>query len=215
VGLADIYRAVKELPQHIRRDELLESYPGDRDQFEEAFLSHTMPESGYPLRDILVYGLGEMARARRFGELLDREDYGTLARWVNLSHDGDRVSRLDGEVRRAWRPPVLSDAELGRLIRLAERNDPRGDLAEQTGAYLCSTPNVDEMVDLCLSVEGCLGAQILGAGLGGCMMALAKSSAEAAVIETLKTRYFEPCDLPLDIWSVAPGSGARVEKPGG
>jgi len=211
VPLAEIYRAIREIPERITREGLAASGPEDRGELEEGYADHTMPEGGYPLRDILLYGLAEMARSREIGEFLAREDRERLARWVNRSHDGDRVSMIRDDVRCMWRPAPATDQELGRLIRLAEEGSPEAELTEQTGAYLCSTPNVDEMVDLCLSVEGCLGAQILGGGLGGCMMALVDASAEPAVIERLKTGYFEPCDLPLDIWSIVPGEGAKVE----
>ena len=212
VSGAEIYRALRELPELITREELLRSFPENRDEIEEAFIGHTMPEGGYPLREILLYGLAEMARSRRMGELLHEGDYASLGRWINVSHDGDRVSRLQGDVRCPWRPPVVSDSALEELFRASEQSDPSADLAEQTGAYLCSTPNVDAMVDLCLGVDGCLGAQILGGGLGGCIMALVESSAEQEVIQSLESSYYAPRALSPEIWSIVPAEGAKVER---
>jgi mevalonate kinase len=116
------------------------------------------------------------------------------------------------ETRVPWHPAPLDDDELNRLIRCAEKNGPAAALEIQSGAYACSTENVDELVDLCDSVEGCLGSQILGAGMGGCIMALVKSEAEELVTQKLLTDYYEPRELPGDVWSVIPGEGASVER---
>ena len=43
----------------------------------------------------------------------------------------------------------------------------------QPGAYACSTPEIDEMIDIAAAVPGVAGAQLAGAGLGGCIMILA------------------------------------------
>ncbi|HID72550.1 TPA: hypothetical protein EYP38_01295 [Candidatus Micrarchaeota archaeon] len=68
------------------------------------------------------------------------------------------------------------------------------------------------MVDICTSVEGCLGAQILGAGLGGCTMTLARKEAIEEVRRRLVEQYYEPRELPPDAWDVYPGEGAQVLK---
>lgn len=208
---AAVYRLLLKLPIKIGRDELLQSNAGDGNELEDIFSSHTMPQGGYPVRDILLYGLAEMARSCRLGELLQEGDLETLGAWIRLSHDGDRVSRM-GETRTPWRPTPLDNMELERLIRRAEKSDPAAALENQTGAYACSTENVDALVDLCDSVDGCLGSQILGAGMGGCIMALVKEEAEESITQKLLTDYYEPRKFPGDVWSVIPGKGARVQR---
>lgn len=207
---ASAYRLLLELPITISREELLQCAE-DRKEFDDIFSSHTMPEGGYPVRDILLYGLAEMARSRRLGELLRSSDLDTLGSWIRLSHDGDRVSRLT-DVRVPWHPAPLDDAELKRLIRAAEENNPDAALENQSGAYTCSTQNVDELVDICDSVDGCLGSQILGAGLGGCIMALVKAEAVESLTQLLLENYYAPRQLPADVWSVLPGEGASIQR---
>ena len=211
ISQANIYRTVSDLPERITREELASRYPEEAKQLEQLFAAHTEPEGGYPLREILVYGLGEMARARQIGELLQQEDYEAVGRWIRHSHDGDRVSRREDEEQKPWPLPPFDDQAMARLIRSTESNDPEADLALQCGAYRCGTFRVDEMVDICQSVDGCLGAQILGAGLGGSIMALVESGAESDVIERLSHQYYDPRGLPRDAQVTTPGPGASVE----
>jgi len=212
VPLAEIYGSMVELPERITGAQLTHEYPEAAEQLQPVFAGHTEPESGYPVRDILLYGLGEMARSSRLGALLDRRDYPSVGAWLTHSHDGDRVSKRVNGKRRAWRPPVLSDQFLGQLADAAEAGAPSADLTRQSGWYGASTFNIDEMVDLCHEVDGCLGAQIIGAGLGGCMIAVVHASAAEDVISHLKTAYFEPNGLPSDVWSMLPSHNARVER---
>jgi galactokinase len=71
---------------------------------------------------------------------------------------------------------------------------------------------VDELVDICDSVDGCLGSQILGAGLGGCIMALVKAEAVESLTQLLLENYYAPRQLPGDVWSVLPGEGASIQR---
>jgi N-acetylgalactosamine kinase len=48
------------------------------------------------------------------------------------------------------------------------------------------------MVDIACAVPGVAGAQIAGAGLGGCIMVLARKDAVEAVRKALAARYYRP-----------------------
>ena len=65
----------------------------------------------------------------------------------------------------------------------------------QPGAYACSTPEIDQMVDIACSVPGVAGRQIAGAGLGGCIMILAHEGRVAAVRKALAAGYYRPRGL--------------------
>jgi galactokinase len=49
-----------------------------------------------------------------------------------------------------------------------------------------STPNVDALVEQAWSIEGCLGARIMGAGFGGSILALIARGREAAFAEAME-----------------------------
>jgi N-acetylgalactosamine kinase len=64
------------------------------------------------------------------------------------------------------------------LIEDLESGDPkridRAQLARQPGRYACSLPVIDRMVDIASATPGVAGAQLAGAGLGGCLMVLVR-----------------------------------------
>jgi hypothetical protein len=65
-------------------------------------------------------------------------------------------------------------------------NSQQSKLYEISGSYSCSAAPIDKMVDIALSVDGVKGAQIAGAGLGGCIMVLVKNDAFNALNEKLE-----------------------------
>jgi galactokinase len=73
----------------------------------------------------------------------------------------------------------------------------RSSLHLQPGGYGCSSPELDEMVDIARSVLGVLGAGLTGAGFGGCIRILVARDSVPALLDALKTRYYDPRDLPL------------------
>ncbi|MCB1126076.1 MAG: NTP transferase domain-containing protein, partial [Verrucomicrobiae bacterium] len=144
-----------------------------RAQLERLFATHDAPAQGYAVKDVVLFGLSEMARARRCLDLLERRASGELGRLMAISHDGDRVARETKSGH--WRPirRRMTDA------LLSERpGQPHGgdDLALLSGGYGCSLPALDRMVDLALRLPGVEGAQMAGAGLGGCIMVLVQKA---------------------------------------
>jgi len=79
----------------------------------------------------------------------------------------------------------------------------------QSGDYGCSTYKIDMLVDLANSTKGVLGAQVAGAGLGGCIMALVKEEALETLRERLIKKYYEPFNLEpiIDVCIPVKGSG--------
>jgi N-acetylgalactosamine kinase len=51
------------------------------------------------------------------------------------------------------------------------------------------------MVDIASAVPGVVGAQIAGAGLGGCVMILARRDAVDAIRKALAAGYYRPAGL--------------------
>ena len=96
------------------------------------------------------------------------------------------------------------------LIEKAESSPGSVDLAEIPGGYGCSTPGIDRMVDIAISVDGVLGAQIAGAGLGGCMMALLRSDSLESLTSALTTQYYEPRNLDTAVFACNPSAGSGI-----
>ena len=107
--------------------------------------------------------------------------------------------KLSGELSASsgQRPAKTSDHDLCRLV----------------GAYACSTRNIDRLVDLAREVPGVYGAQLAGAGLGGCVMILARRQAAARVKSTLARAYYQPLGIAPAVWQVRPVAGGGVIRP--
>jgi N-acetylgalactosamine kinase len=213
VPLSWIYKILLHLPEKVTRDELRELLPAD--QLEPLFDSHKVPADGiYPIRGVVLYGLAECERSRYVADALKANSLEEIGRLMNVSHDGDRVVRLspDGETL-PYSSPTDNSYLLG-LIDDLDSGDPsrvlRAQLQWQPGSYHCSIPEIDRMVDVSLSVDGVLGAQLAGAGLGGCMMLLVHNQAVPAVSGILENQYYRPTGKTVSILRCRPISGSTV-----
>jgi N-acetylgalactosamine kinase len=144
---------------------------------------------------------------------------------MGISHNGDRVVRTNPEspgngsqTTRAYVAPT-SDDYLRALVEDLESGDPvrvtRAQLHRQPGSYRCSTPELDLMVDIAQQTEGVLGAQLAGAGLGGCIMALAREDSTDQLLECLDQLYYQPRKLDPQVSVCIPIAGSGVLSPGG
>ncbi len=162
-----IYKLLNSVPERISRQELLRQLPEDEALLKRQFATHDEPEEDYPVRLVIIYGIAECKRGRMLKEVLEQNRVDIYGRLMNVSHDGDRV------------------------LLTTPRFNPSKDLHEQPGDYGCSIPEIDEMVDIAIEA-GAVGAQISGAGMGGSMMALVKEENVKAVIDAMRTKYYEP-----------------------
>ena len=156
-----------------------------------------------------MYGLAECARSAMFVDVLRSGDMEKVGHLMNVSHDGDRVVRFDADGAN----PVpfhydSSDAALDRLVAGLERGDAAAALCEQPGGYRCSLPDIDRMVDLALGVPGVVGAQLAGAGLGGCMMVLVRTGEVEALTRRLEEAYYRPAGREARLLLCRPIAGA-------
>lgn len=191
LSAADVLKMVNALPNNASRAWLRREL-GARcsSQLDRIFASHADPGT-YTVRDVVTYGVGECERSRIAAEHLRGNDLAGLGDMMRRSHDGDRVSGL------RWFEEGSSDDLLS------------APLHNLIGAYRCSTQRLDRLVDLACAIPGVYGAQLAGAGLGGCVMILAERQAVRRVRLTLSREYYQPQSLAPAIWHVrsAPGGG--------
>jgi len=206
---ADILGLVKRQPDRIGRDDLRRRLEGqDTAQLEKLFLSHNEPPDGYRVRGVCLFGITECLRSRDCVALLERGDVEGFGDLMIVSHDGDRVSRLDDDGVRRPVPVGVPDERLDALIELCA-HDPHT-LMMTPGSYACSTPELDAMVDIALEVEGVAGAQLAGAGLGGCIMVLARDEATERLREAMTERYYEPARREPQVEICVPVEGSGI-----
>ncbi|MBO4573191.1 MAG: galactokinase [Clostridia bacterium] len=132
-----------------------------------------------------------------FGNLSDglAEPYRTRAKHV--VYECDRVNRSVVALEKG------DMAEFGKLLNASH--------ASLRDLYLVSCTEMDTLVDLCTAQKSCLGARMIGAGFGGCAIALVKSDSVDAFKETVGKAYkekigyaasFYPCTITDGITSV-------------
>ena len=192
IRFADIYRILLDIPVSVSSRDL------QRELGEEVFgqvaSMHTPPEK-YRLRERLLFGIAECERSKYCHRLLRNNEIAKFGWLMNVSHDGDRVRTAEGE-------PFICDVDsetIRSCIEGLQSEDPDRVLAAQLyaqpGAYACSIPEIDLLVDIALGTPGVLGAQISGAGLGGCMMVLSREEATEEVVSRMESLYYQPKNL--------------------
>ena len=66
------------------------------------------------------------------------------------------------------------------------------------------------MIDIACSVDGVAGAQLAGAGLGGCIMILARKNSIGQLHKALNKNYYKPNRLSSDIIDCVTTEGAGL-----
>ena len=196
---SDIYRFLLKVPQFATRKDFRAMLSREHQEMIEAnFATHAEPDHYNP-RGVLLFGAAEIIRSSMCVDLLEAgkvEQFGNL---MKVSHHGDRVSRPGPEGRYHAIKGNCSDQYLSQLIADLAGEDPekvlQAQLYMQPGRYACSTPEIDQMVDIASSVPGVAGAQIAGAGLGGCIMILARRGRVEAARKALAKHYYRPAGL--------------------
>lgn len=205
---AELLKMLRRLPATMTRQEVRRRLP--EAQAEEFLRSHAEAVGDYPIRGVMIYGLAECERGRQCAELLRSNKIDEFGRMMNVSHNGDRIVSWGADGRSTPATIDYSDASMDRLISDAEAGLPSADLAMQPGAYACSTPDIDRMVDIALADPNVLGAQILGAGLGGCILVLIPCDAYGALEERMIQHYYRPKRLQPEMFACRPVAGSRV-----
>jgi N-acetylgalactosamine kinase len=184
----EFWRLLNQLPARVSRSKaqavLAQAPAPERDVVERLFASHRAPAGGYEVRGVVLFGLSEIERAAKCLDLLKACDATELGHLMRVSHAGDRVSPSGKRVGTGGQP-YCAPAEVP------------SDLAEVPGAYSCSLPAIDRIVDFALTLTGVEGAQLAGAGLGGCVMVLADKAHRAEVVHSMeeqgiKAHVFRP-----------------------
>lgn len=207
VSYSQLLQMLKSLPEMINRSDIGKVLPQG---MAESFLStHSASFNTYPVRSVVIYGLAECKRSRKCIDLMRTGNIEEFGRWMTISHNGDRITRWKKDASTSF-TVNYSDAEIDELIQSALSNKPEAQLEYQSGSYACSIPKIDKMVDIALSVEGVLGAQIAGAGLGGCMMVLLRDDACDRLMNAMIRHYYEPSSLEPEMFICHPVSGSGL-----
>ena len=164
-------------------------------QLSNLLLTWPQDDAGFEVRGVILYGLAEIERARRCAVYLRSGDAAGFGALAYLSHDGDRLVVHDDALKPGpWTYEVSDEYLRGLIADLgsgeADR-EARAQLHRQPGKYGCSTERIDLIVDIASRQPGVVGAQIAGAGLGGCALILVQQDATDGLIGVLAEAGFQ------------------------
>ncbi len=215
IPLSKIYRILLTLPEKATLPELQALLP-DID-IQSLCANHNPPADGlYPIRGVVLFGLSECERSAAYVDYLKQGDVATIGKLMRVSHDGDRVvshtadwqeTPYHNPMDNAYILDRLSDLESGLTERVINAQ-----LIWQPGAYSCSLPAIDLMTDIANRTPGISGAQLAGAGLGGCMMVLCQKKAVADLRNNLQKMYYGPAGKEPTILVCRPVAGGGLLK---
>ena len=171
-------------------------------------------EATYPVRGVMWFGIAECARARRAADCLRERNMAELGLLMRISHDGERCFQVDDSLDAEPFATDISDDRLHALIDDAISWDAaRREWAQlhlQPGAYCCSIREIDALVDIACRTPGVLGAQIAGAGLGGCAMVLAEAAAVGNLTQRLEQYFYRPLGMEPGVNVCTPSAGSSL-----
>lgn len=133
-----------------------------------------------------------------------------------------RAAELPPPLARRCRHVVSENARVAAAAAALDRGDfpALGRVISASHAslrddYEVSCPELDRMAELCQRQPGVHGARMMGAGFGGCVLALTEPGRLPALQREVGAAYFQSTGMAAAIWRCEPGPGVEaVEEHG-
>lgn len=185
--------------------------------FDDATLSISVADSGVR-RELVSGAYGErVGECRRVLRALQASRPGLLHLCEATEEELERIAGTlaPAELRRARH--VLSEVDRTRAAREALRSgrgEELGELLSRTHASLrddfeVSCPELDALVEEAVRAPGVLGARLVGAGFGGCVLVLHEPGVEAGLAERLEAPFRARFGRESRLWTFASDDGPR------
>jgi len=211
VKLEDYYEILKEIPETISRNEVASNLSENAEFLNTLFKEHEEPKEGYKVRGVMLFGVSEIERARIAPIMISRNPtrFGIM---MNISHNADREYKYMEREKVKWTNDCSNEYFDNLIRKLKEKQDEEScQLYMQSGDYGCGHEKTDLIVDLATSVDGVLGAEIVGAGLGGSVAILLKKEALSSLTKKLYEEYYKDEILArASIIAFKPSEGATL-----
>jgi len=136
---------------------------------------------------------------------------------VSISQFKELESHLGADVRKRARHVVEEIERVQQACFCLAQDDARGfgklmaaGHASLRDLFEVSLPELDGLVEAALSIEGCFGARLTGAGFGGCTVNLVQKQAAERFSGELSRRYQKDFGRQAQIYLCQPSRGAHL-----
>jgi len=198
---------IKDLPVSLNRNEIEDHIGYEKAQ--EYLNTHSDQINIYPIRNVLLFGLSEIERSRIFARFINAGNINEAGKMMNISHNGDRIMSYSNTGEPVPFSLQYTDDQLKKILDNTT-GDNNVKLENISGSYGCSSAKIDRIIDIALSVKGTVGAQIAGAGLGGCIMVLIKKENTEDLYKTMTEKYYQPAELDPEMFLCNPAQGSSM-----
>lgn len=205
----EILTLLSELPEKISLEEVNSYLPDKWNEMRSKYAFKVKPKE-IPVKEIITYGITECERSKNFIELLKQKDNKAIGEMMSISHDGDRVSHFSEFLEQKYHKNELNEDVNGQRIQNQVSNINPIPLFKRSGKYNCSIPEIDFIIDFAKTCEGVIGAQLSGAGLGGCAMILTKKGHTQTIISEIKEKFKNYFNKECTIHQVSPVNGSSL-----
>ncbi len=196
----NIIEMLLKIPEYLNFEELCEILGKNWENLKNKFVFDKTPQR-LPIRKVITYGISECERSKSFINLIKSNQLELAGKMMNISHNGDRVVQFDSNFIEQPYNNELTDKILKKLIQKGSFTSQEIKLDNLTGGYGCSIPEIDFIVNLVKNHDDVLGAQLSGAGLGGCVMILVNKSystnLRSLITKSYKKQFHKECTVSL------------------
>jgi galactokinase len=200
---AELIKLLSKLPEYVNFNEIPKILGNMWDEIKKYYSFNEIPQQ-IPIRKVIVYGISECERSKLFYEFLTIGDIKSAGRLMNISHKGDRVVVFNENFKSSLYENEVDDTKLENYIDVAIRLD------QISGGYGCSIPEIDFVIDLVKNYNGVFGAQLSGAGMGGCAMILVEKKKRDSIKKLINDNYMRHFKKRCVIYTCQPVNGLSI-----
>jgi len=204
IKFKELIEVLMEIPEYLSIEEISEILGQKWEEIKKGFQFQVLPKK-LPIRKVIAYGISECERSKTFYNLVKKGDLQSAGELMNISHDGDRIKKYN----------ISSSEELSfnnelDNTSLKEILESKVSLDHISGGYGCSIPEIDYIVDYAKQCEGVLGAQLSGAGMGGCAMILVEKDKSEEIQKLIYKNYQERFKKSCSVYLSHPVNGLSL-----
>jgi len=199
----ELIKLLSKLPEYVNFNEIPKILGNKWDEIKENYNFNEIPQQ-IPIRKVIVYGISECERSKKFCKFLKNGDVKSAGKLMYISHNGDRIILFESNLKSSLYENEIDDTKIKKII------DENISLDQISGGYGCSIPEIDFVIDLAKIHDGVIGAQLSGAGMGGCAMLLVKKKNRDTIMKSIKNNYQKYFKKTCSIYCCQPVNGLSI-----